>query len=286
MLFLFVPEKLPEPGHFLVAEWFCPGNAVETGTFLGRGMVLSWKCGGNRDVSLCAGGDHSLESVSQCFKEELPAELVGNMVGLNAGGDAFREEVVGEAAHVEGVGLGEVDGVVPYVQIVLQAEGKGNGLFYLGDIQQVTTEYIKAEFLEVAVEASGHFLYFAGEDELQRLGQRPVFLLNVAGIVEPRETVGVAALHNLLHVGVVFLGDLHAGKFLQQLVGVVLVGLHGTGNFNAKGAVGSLQIRPVHIHKGGILAPQHPLKGKLCIALKKAGVKFPVAHIAEFSPLS
>jgi hypothetical protein len=27
------------------------------------------------------------------------------MVGLNAGGDAFREEVVGEAAHVEGVGL-------------------------------------------------------------------------------------------------------------------------------------------------------------------------------------
>ena len=101
---------------------FCPGNASGTGTFLGCGMVLSWKRGGNWDISrlrngfvpekrrkpgcsLCTGGDHSLESVSQCLEEELPAELVGNMVGLNAGGDAFGEEVVGEAAHVEGVGL-------------------------------------------------------------------------------------------------------------------------------------------------------------------------------------
>lgn len=72
MLFLFVPEMLPEPGNFLVAEWFCPGKAAETGMF-----------------PLCGGGDHSLESVSQCLEEELPAELVGNMVGLNAGGDTF-----------------------------------------------------------------------------------------------------------------------------------------------------------------------------------------------------
>ena len=84
---------------------FCPGNASGTGTFLGCAMVLSRKSGGNRDVPSALGGDHSLESVSQCLEEELPAELVGNMVGLNAGGDAFREEVVGEAAHVEGVGL-------------------------------------------------------------------------------------------------------------------------------------------------------------------------------------
>ncbi len=149
---------------------FCPGNASGTGTFLGCGMVLSWKCGGNRDISSALKGRQSLESVSQCFKEELAAELVGNMVGLNTGGDAFREEVVGEAAHVEGVGLGEVDGVVPYVQIVLQAEGKGNGLFYLGDIKQVAAEDIQPEFLEISVESSGHFLYLAGEDALQRLG--------------------------------------------------------------------------------------------------------------------
>ena len=93
------------------------------------------------------------------------------MVGLNAGGDAFRKEVVGETAHVEGVGLGEVDGVVPDVQIVLQAEGKGNGLFYLGDVQQVAAEDIQPEFLETAIKPSGHFLYLAGEDALQRLGQ-------------------------------------------------------------------------------------------------------------------
>ena len=68
-------------------------------------MVLSRKSGGNRDVPSAQGGDHFLESVSQCLEEELAAELVGNMVGLNAGGDAFREEVVGEAAHVKGVGL-------------------------------------------------------------------------------------------------------------------------------------------------------------------------------------
>ena len=101
---------------------FCPENASGTGTFLGCGMVLSWKCGGNRDISwlrngfvpeiwrkpgcsLCAGGDHSPESVSQCLEEELPAELVGNMVSLNAGVNPFGEEVVGEAAHVKGVGL-------------------------------------------------------------------------------------------------------------------------------------------------------------------------------------
>ena len=93
------------------------------------------------------------------------------MVGLNAGGDAFREEVVGEAAHVEGVGLGEVDGVVPDIKIVLQAEGKRDGLFYLGDVQQVAAEDIQPEFLETAIKPSGHFLYLAGEDALQRQGQ-------------------------------------------------------------------------------------------------------------------
>ena len=101
---------------------FCPGNASGTGIFPLLEYLLSWEKGETRDISwlrngfvpemwrkpgcsLCAGGDHSLESVSQCLEEELPAELVGNMVGLNTGGDAFREEVVGETAHVEGVGL-------------------------------------------------------------------------------------------------------------------------------------------------------------------------------------
>jgi hypothetical protein len=68
---------------------FCPGNVAKTGTFLGCGMVLSRKYGENRDVPSAQEGDHSLESVSQCLEEELPAELVGNMVGLNAGGDTF-----------------------------------------------------------------------------------------------------------------------------------------------------------------------------------------------------
>ena len=84
---------------------FCPGNVVETGIFLGCGMVLSRKYGENRDVPSAQGKIIPLESVSQCLEEELPAELVGNMVGLNAGVNAFGEEVVGEAANVKGIGL-------------------------------------------------------------------------------------------------------------------------------------------------------------------------------------
>lgn len=72
-------------------------------SWLRNGFVL--EKGENRDVSLCGRGDHSLESVSQCLEEEFAAELVGNMVSLNAGVNAFGEEVVGEAAHVKGVGL-------------------------------------------------------------------------------------------------------------------------------------------------------------------------------------
>lgn len=34
---------------------FCPGNAAETGTFLGCGMVLSRKCGETRDVPSAQG---------------------------------------------------------------------------------------------------------------------------------------------------------------------------------------------------------------------------------------
>ena len=104
-------------------------------------------------------------------------------MSVNTGGNSFGELVVGEAAHVEGVGLGEVEGVEAQIKIVLQAEGKGNGCFNLGNIQQVSAEDVQAELLEVSVETSGHFFNFAGEDALQRLGQRPVFLLNVTGVV-------------------------------------------------------------------------------------------------------
>ena len=88
------------------------------------------------------------------------------MVGLNAGVNPLGELVVGEAAHVKGIGLRKIQSVEPQVQVVLQAEGEGNGCFHLVYIQQVAAEDIQSELLKTAVEALGNFFYLAGEDAL------------------------------------------------------------------------------------------------------------------------
>ena len=71
------------------------------GIHYGCSFFLSRECFWNRDIL-----------VSQCLEEELAAELVGNMVGLNAGGNPFREEVVGEAGPWVGKGLPRLPAVL------------------------------------------------------------------------------------------------------------------------------------------------------------------------------
>lgn len=134
-------------------------------------------------------------------------------------------------------------------------------------------ENIKSEFGKFAVKTAGNFAYFAADDAVHGVCQRPIVVLQRAHPAFVVEAVGVAVAAYIAKILTLYVGYWFAGNFVNQGVCHVFVLANGACNFDADTAVGRLQVGAVGIDERSVLPAEQSLERYFGVPLKKTGIE-------------